>query len=302
MEQTKALFDIKAEALIAILLEMHPEWNHEAMHIQLKGSFERQLSREVERVQIQKNAFGDVVQATIEIHRKGLYDQLPQGIFFGSKSGEDKVKSARERSETILKARRFFEPFEQAIYQPRLQAAQKEHQWMREIPDFLENFWGLELYRADLSAEQRYHLYNWLPVAHQIVGDWAMTALVFERVIGYPVQIRRIAPLKYELPVNPQPMNEIALGEDSYLGGQYQEDIPALEIRIEVSESALFDFLADGVKQNGRQRRVLENVLYPHFLPFDVPYKTHITLKINSLQKPQLVTDAILGYNAILMS
>jgi hypothetical protein len=298
MAPTKALFDIKAEALAAILLEMHPHLTREQLHVHLKGNFERRLSREV-------SSITGKTTRTIEIHRKGLYDQLPQGIFWGSESGSDKVAAARQRTKTIEKARAFFHPLEQAMYQPRLAAAELEHQWMREVPQFLKQFWGLDAYQAELSDAQQQLLYRLLPEAHRIVGDWAMTAVVFEALIGHPVEIRRIAPLQYELPTVSQPMNCVALGENSYLGGTFQDDTPALEIRIlEVTAETLFDFLVGEKERNvpGRQLKVLENVLYPHFLPFDAAYKTRIIMKTNALQEACALNKAVLGFNTILMS
>jgi Type VI secretion, TssG len=297
MEPINVLFDVKTEALIAILLEMHPDLSCEQLLIDLKGDFERRVRQEVGSVKSKTTTFGETVHH-IEVHRKGLYDKLPQGLFLSSVSGDNKIESARQRDQAMRQARRFFHPLEQGMYQPRLAAAQMEQQWMQELPDFLEKFWGLDAYQAELTDVQRHLLYSLLPEAHRIVGDWAMTALVFEQLIGQPVQIRRVAPRKHELPHAPQPMNAIALGEGSYLGGMFQDDMPALEIHIlDITEETLFDFLV-----GGRQRKVLETILYPHFLPFDATYKMCIVFKNNPSRAARALQNAILGFNALLLS
>lgn len=106
--------------------------------------------------------------------------------------------------------------------------------------DAMTRFWGIA--DADLPASPLINLLYLLPLTHGIVGDLPHTQQCFENVLGHPVQLRVVGPLRYALagPAGNAPavpasgfLGNLALGRDLALGGDYQETLPTLEISLQ---------------------------------------------------------------------
>ena len=104
----------------------------------------------------------------------------------------------------------------------------------------MTRFWGIA--DADLPASPLINLLYLLPLTHGIVGDLPHTQQCFENVLGHPVQLRVVGPLRYALagPAGNAPavpasgfLGNLALGRDLALGGDYQETLPTLEISLQ---------------------------------------------------------------------
>jgi type VI secretion system protein ImpH len=293
MKILKPLFDMKAETFIAAMLEENPRLELEQMIVSLQGLARRRSSYEVSQVKSKQYEDRETV-CRISVQRKGLYDNLPQGLFLALETppDSDPIAVARATEAQIAATRQFLLPFEQAMYLPRIETEILEKDLTIDFPDFLETFWGLEEHSAYLTREQRHSLYYFLPEAHRIVGDWATTALFFEQIMGHTVRICPIAPLIQKIPKSEKAMDSMCLGENSFFSGSFKDDIPALEISIlGVTTAELPDFLPEG-----RQRKVLENILYAHFLPLESETVTKIGM-VETHQKGFKLETAVLGYN-----
>jgi hypothetical protein len=293
MKILKPLFDIKAETFIAAMLEENPNLELEQMIVSLQGLARRRSGYEVSKVKTKQYDDRETV-CHIAVQRKGLYDNLPQGLFLTLETGaqDDPIAVARATEQQIAAARQFLLPFEQAMYLPRIETEILEKDLTIDFPDFLETFWGLDAHSAYLTRQQRHQLYYFLPEAHRIVGDWAITALFFEQIMGHTVRIRPIAPLIQKVPKSENAMDTMCLGENSFFSGSFKDDIPALEISIlDVTTEELPDFLPEG-----RQRNVLENILYAHFLPLESETVTKIVV-VETHHKGFELETAVLGYN-----
>jgi hypothetical protein len=293
MKVLKSLFDMKVETYIASMLEENPNLELEQMIVSLQGASRRRSSYEVGQVKAKKYDNRETV-CQIAVQRKGLYDHLPQGLFLTLETAphENSVEVARRTEQQIAAARQFLLPFEQAMYLPRIETEILEKDLTIDFPFFLETFWDLEPHQAYLTQQQRHQLYYFLPEAHRIVGDWTTTALFFEQILGHTVRIRPIAPLVQKVPMSENSIDKCCLGEDTYFGGTFLDDIPALEVSIlDVTQTELPDFLPDGT-----QRNVLENILYEYFLPLESEVVTKIVVVENHLNGFGL-DQAVLGYN-----
>ncbi len=293
MKILKPLFDMKAETFIAAMLEENPNLELEQMIISLQGLARRRSGYEVQQVKAKRYEDRETV-CHISVQRKGLYDNLPQGLFLAleTPAQDDPIAVARATEQQIAAARQFLLPFEQAMYLPRIETEILEKDLTIDFPDFLETFWGLDAHSAYLTRQQRHQLYYFLPEAHRIVGDWAITALFFEQIMGHTVRIRPITPLIQTVPKSEYAMDKMCLGENSFFSGSFKDDIPALEISIlGVTTAELPDFLPEG-----RQRKVLENILYAHFLPLESEAVTKIVV-VETHQKGFELETAVLGYN-----
>jgi hypothetical protein len=271
----KSLFDMRAEAFIAMMS------THYAANTQLEqwmlvtaGASKKRSSTEVQEVQ--SKIYNDETVYYVKTNRKGLFDNLPQGLFLDLE-GEYESPTERTRAfeRQIKEARKFFLPFEQAIYMPSISAEVLEQRLTETFPDFLESFWGLERYRDCLDERQRQILYHLLPETHRITGDWALTSRCFELILQYPIMIQFAAPKEYPNPQGEIAALELSLGDDTIVGTTFKDDTPTVEITVcEVPYALLDSFLEDG-----KGRKLLEEVLYGFFLPLEAAVETVISMR-----------------------
>jgi type VI secretion system protein ImpH len=223
------------------------------------GLFARRYRRDLGTVGEEQFERGSrsVARTTLEVHREGLYDALPQQVFHqpgSSPAGhpptvramvEDSLAQRRKEKAT----RKFFLPFEQEFFRYRVRLEQEERRYFNSLAtswynEALAHFWNLA--DAGLPPVVLTNLLYLLPLACHIVGDLPRTQRCFESVLGQSVQLRLVAPQRHSLPTAPtntQPtsgtLGSLALGRDLVLGGDYQETLPALEVtvqRLTVSE------------------------------------------------------------------
>lgn len=222
----------------------------------------------------------------IEVHRDGLYDYLPEGLFHQAttqpRDQRETFAELDEQSRRRAAARRFFQPIEQEYYLQRLLLELEERKFdvsednLRQNPqaDVLRQFWGLP--PNLLSVRQLNNLLHLLPIAHRIVTNPDLAKQCFELILGVPVQLRTIPPLVFAIELTPgdvpvaDELSRAGLG-DFALDGLYQDTMPAIEIRIgPLNNAQMTDFLA-----NGRSRAIL-NLLIKYFLPAESEVVDHL--------------------------
>jgi hypothetical protein len=187
----------------------------------------------------------------LEVHREGMYDALPQQVFHQPGTGSTDappgpramVEDIRLQRRKEKATRRFFLPFEQEFFHFRVLIEQEERRYFTNLTarwynEALAGFWGVA--DSGLPPEPLTNLLYLLPLAHSIVGDLPRTKQCFESVLGQPVELRVVAPLRHALPTarTTQPtagtgtLGSLSLGRDMVLSGEYQETLPALEISL----------------------------------------------------------------------
>jgi hypothetical protein len=285
----KALFDVRAEVVAAALLADDENLIPEQIIVAAKGHAQRRSHHEIK--EIKKRIFDHDEVWQIEVNRKGLFDTLPERIFLRLDDDyPDALAKAKAIERQIGEARKFFLPFEQALFLPRIEIEQLEQKWTEGLPKFVEDLWGLRAFADCLTARQAFLLCYLMPEAHRIAGDWDLTKLCFEAVLRKTIVFNFIAPLEYEIPETNAPTDEIELG-DLVLGESFRDDIPALEIAIEgISLAELPDCLP-----GGKRRKLLETLLYSYFLPLDVTVVTRI--EVTEEAWGFTFGEAVLGYN-----
>ncbi|PJJ59350.1 type VI secretion system baseplate subunit TssG [Hymenobacter chitinivorans] len=249
-------------------------------------------------------------KTTVEVHREGLYDALPQELFHhpsdptprpGVQPMVEEIQTQRRKEKA---ARRFFLPLEQEFYRFRVLLEQEERRYMTNLSaewynEVLARFWNLE---GQLPARQVTALLYLLPLAHRITGDLELTRRCFESVLETPVVLRTVAPLRFATPAPAAPaassgglsLGNLELGRQFVLGGLYQETLPALEISLpDLTTAALESFLSDTW-----QARALQ-LLCQYFIAFE----TDVVLRYEVAQEEPafVLADAdgeapVLGY------
>jgi hypothetical protein len=258
-------FDLRIEVILAELLAYG--YAFDDFLVQPVGLFARRYRRDLGTVRDEdyERGYRSVVRTVLEVHREGLYDALPQQVFHQPGAPAPTVQAMVEdihvqrRKEKAT--RRFFLPFEQEFFRFRVHIEQEERRYFTNLSarwynEALARFWGL----ADrgLPPEVLTNLLYLLPLAHSVVGDLPRTQRCFESVLGQPVQLRVVAPLRHPLPpaasaadpagtTGGDTLGSLALGRDLVLGGDYQETLPALEISLhQLSVAELEAYLAGG--------------------------------------------------------
>ena len=289
-----AIFDIRVETLAATLLAQADgttkDIDLEQIVVAPISAARRRVAHDVEA--IRRKYYDHETALLIEINRKGLFDTLPERLFLRL---DEEYKDAKARTKAInqqiREARRFFLPYEQAMFHPRIEAEQLEQKYTESFPAFLHEVWGLPEFKEELDDRQRFLLCYLLPEAHRIVGNWDLTGLCFEAVLQKPVFLNFVAPMELSNPASDTVASEMRLGDDSIMGDTFQDDMPTLEVIIKgVTYPDLPDYLP-----GGKNRRVLEDLLYSYFLPLDVPVLTKIMVTDDALGFN--LGEAILGYN-----
>lgn len=289
-----AIFDIRAETLAANLLayadgEMQG-FGLEQVVVAAKGMARRRVDHDV--AEVRKKYYEQDTALFIEVNRKGLFDTLPERLFLRLDEAYDTpIKRTKAIEQQIKDARKFFLPFEQAIFHPRIEAEQLEEKWTEGFPDFIKAVWGLPAFGKALDDRQRFLLCYLIPEAYRIVGNWNLTGLCFEAVLQKPVNLNFIPPMTLDNPTGEAAANELRLGEDTVVGTSFKDDMPALEVEIKaVTQEEIPNYLP-----GGDSRKILEDLLYSYFLPLDVMVKTKISVTEDAWGFS--FDQAILGYN-----
>ena len=245
-------FDLRLEVIMAELLDYG--YAFDDFLVQPVGLFARRYRRDLGSVRDEQfeRAHRPVVRTVLELHREGLYDALPQQVFH-QPGNDSSVTSAGVRAmvESIRTQRRkekatrlFFLPFEQEFFRCRVRIEQEERRYFSNLSarwynEAMARFWGVA--DAGLPAGPLTNLLYLLPLAANIVGDLPRTRQCFENVLGQPVQLHMVAPLRHALlPAAASPLQSqgatlgsLALGRDLVLGGDYQETLPALQVTLQ---------------------------------------------------------------------
>jgi len=295
--EISANFDIRLETLAATLIGQAEgqlkDFGLENIVVAPIGTEKRRYRGDVDV--LKKKYYDHDPALLLQANRKGLFDTLPQGLFLRL---DETYESAKARTKAIKQqikdSRKFFLPFEQAMYHPRIEVEQIEQKYTEGFPDFVHKIWGLDAFDAILSERQKFLLCYLLPEAHRVVGNWQLTGLCFEAVLQKPINLRFVPPVRIENPYRDLPFHEMRLGDNAIMGADFQDDMPALEVEVRgVTYEDLPDFL-----ENGKNRKILEDLLYSYFIPLDIPLATKIIVTEDALGLN--LGEAVLGYNLVI--
>jgi predicted component of type VI protein secretion system len=108
-----------------------------------------------------------------------------------------------------------------------------------------------------------------LPYAHEIIGNWSLTAQWLELFTGHQVSISEEDFPLYDLPESLQKrLGGAVLGQDLVLGNSFSDGIPAVKIVFEEMEAGELAGLLPG----GEEHAFLEEHFVQYLLPVETPY------------------------------
>ncbi len=303
-------FDVRLEVLLAELLENNAiEFND--VLVRPIGLFGRGYQRDLHDIQFKEIEVGKVKEIDkiiFSVWREGIFDALPEGLFFKPLNRKYK-KSSHEIQEEIKKtqqreraARDFFLPIDHEFFHHKVVLEQIERETVpgftsetgREV--FLKDFWDIDL--QDISPDQKTTLLYFLPYAFKFKADMAKLEEVFSAVLKEKVVIRKTRGQEAELADEFIPrLGETFLGINTILGNTFNDGLPTYRIRVlELINKEVEKYLP------GRSQDKLIKVLMAFFFPLDYEYQVSIDVRRREMQFKLDNTkhQGLLGLNTIL--
>lgn len=254
--------DYLVETIIASFMEKGMD--AESVRIVRIGKTRATVGKDIEQVSIDydwEHESNDRLK--FYINREGIYDILPEGIFFqGSDKGNsndikatvEKIKKNRQEEARI---RQFFSVFENEIDHTLVQAHLQERKVIRsntssDMAKIFIDFWPI---LGILTLEQSILFMHMIPVVHKLRGDKVKICKILTQLLGLPVElkpieIKKITRDKY-LSDKHHTTNKIIIDDYMYDG---QQDIQM--IIKEIPQNRIVEFL-----KNGKGRLVIEEMI-----------------------------------------
>lgn len=295
--------DVKAEV-----------WLNQAMENGLEPSdfvanndlfFEREFGRDICKTELVEAGW---LNDYLELHlsRPGLYDLLPEGLFFQPKIADmQKVLSVAEMAAQYRvnktkekEIRRFFKPFENEFFYQQLQLEREEIRLLEGLREgrlnhFFLRFWDLpEALDLSLSIS----LLLLLPYAHQVAGNIALMQQALRILLQEEVLIKSGQPRPTAVGELVQPLGMQALGDTMVCGSEFMEDYPVLVYQIgPLRHSTVTSYLTGG------ENELLINTFNRFFAPLEADIAVQIEIERSqvSIEMSELV-QPILGYTSVL--
>jgi hypothetical protein len=272
--------DIRVEVLLAQCIESG--LSQKEFAVQADGFFYRTYVHDLYEAQVNDQ---DKYLKFLSLHlsRPGLYDALPEGLFFQAEAGGRRAKTAAEMAEEYRlnktkekEIRKFFAPFENEFFLHTLQNETIESNllqglrsgWLKE---YFIDFWRLP---PDIPVNAALIMVMFLPYVHTIAGDLEATAGVLQKIINEPVKIN----LKYSYDnagyMEYNVLGSFALGSELVCGKSFQEQFPVVTVNIgPLQKTKGYQYV------NGGNYFSLLQVFYNYFIPANAEVKTNVLLK-----------------------
>jgi type VI secretion system protein ImpH len=270
--------DLKVEFILAELMKTSLDPDNTVIHA--LGIFKRRYSKDLVRGEIKEYRESKRQFLELSVHRNGLYDLLPNGLFHQPQNRKSNLNPAQAieehkyQKQVERESRLFFLPFEQELYRLSLFLEIEERKSIFTTQNVLNNqafidFWHI----PDFFNEQQIcNLLYILPLAASVVGDKLLTRLCFESILNDHVGIFESAPVRHEVTETGNSiLNNVYLGADFVIENSFSEVAPCLEIHITPSrQEDLIQYLEGGVKM-----KMLEFLL-GYFTPFENDVRIHL--------------------------
>ncbi len=299
-----AQIDIKAEALLASFLLNNQLQLHEFITWH-ESSFKRKFSRDVSQGKVQEG-INNKTWLQVYLSRNGLYDLLPEGLFFQpgesanrAQSVPEMVQQYRQDQQEEKEVRLFFQPFEHEFFLHRLRNEQEESSLLKGLhsgmlDDYFIQFWNLP---RTISHQQSLALILLMPYAHLITGDMELMPVCLEKILGEQVKASiKPAPVQHAKEQS-NILGRFILGNDLVCGEMFDEDYPVIEFSIgTLKYSAELDYLP-----GGKYYSLLETYIR-YFVPVEAEVRITIVLSKADINSRKLKTgiEPVLGTSAVL--
>ena len=295
--------DVRAEVLLAQAMEAGL-LQHE-FTVQADGFFYRTHANDLYKKNINDNTLYKSFLA-LHLSRLGLYDSLPEGLFFQNEPSGNGIKSAVEMAEEYRlnkkkenEVRKFFAPFEHEFFLQTLKNEIAETgllQGLRSgwLKEYFIDFWKLP---QNIPVNAALLLVMFLPHVHRIVGDVEATAGVLQKILNEKVVIS----ISYEGNTSTNAafniLGNYKLGGSLTCGESFKEQYPVANINIgPLQKTKAFQYV-----EGGNYFSLLQT-FYNYFIPATAEVRTTIILKteVEKLILNEMIDVPLLGISSVL--
>ncbi|CAN5911980.1 hypothetical protein BH24BAC1_BH24BAC1_10700 [soil metagenome] len=272
-------FDLCVESVAAWLLENEPEVTRSGqLLVRPRGHQCRAVAREVQEISGAAFDAEGKELLYLDINREGLFDALPEMLFLQPPPQEENlVEKAQHLAAQKEGARRFFLPFEEVLYQARIDAERAEREAMKGMASRCLHFFGLAngSLEEGVLPKQLLAFALALPLTDRIVGNLDLIKNLLESVLGKNVTLTPAASTAYAIPEAQQSrLGEALLGIDLLAGGTFTDGIRTLEATVyDITPEELANWLPGGTL-----RQLLEDHLLPRLLTVGENVKVQIEI------------------------
>jgi predicted component of type VI protein secretion system len=267
--------DFRAEAVVAQLLPHTGDALPLVVHTD--DFFYRRFNRDITRTEVDDGLLH------IHLSRAGLYDLLPEGLFFNQLSNSKVPQTASEMAEEYKQnkkqeqeVRKFFSPLENEFFMHRYKNFAAESQLLRGLQNetinrYFAQFWQLP---DDMPLAMMQRLVLLLPYVHEMAGDCPLMAEALQAILGEPVQCRLVRFEAQQTKLHYNQLGHFALGSTLTCGQDYEEEALGFVFSIgPLQKRAAQDFLVGGQLYSTLQS------FYRFFVPAGTDITTQITLQ-----------------------
>jgi hypothetical protein len=302
-QEMKALgCDVKAETQLVLALEKG--LMQEDFVVRSDSLFVREFSKDLVNPELKEDVRKRML---LELHlsRGGVYDQLPEGLFFqqfqqrGKGFAADMAADHKRNKKKEEDLRQFFLPFDNDFFWQRIQLEQEEGRLLEGLQSGILNDYFVEFWNIPRSIPRAFiaPLILLLPYAHQIAGNLQLTAECLEQLLLEPVLVNQKRPdATHTKSILSPGLGEGQLGLDMLCGEEFWEDCPVIEFVIgPLQRSRVTDYL-DG----GNRFEFLET-FNRFFVPAGLDIEFAIRVPAENQNMIILQEDGpVLGYSSVL--
>jgi type VI secretion system protein ImpH len=273
------------------------------------GGFQRSYRKDVETVSEDYSDNDKKKYYHVKTHREGIYDMLPEGLFHKpisvkNTTSESEIAEAIERHKTEeADARRFFLPFEAAIYRLRIEMTLYENRLDKkahhnDLLNIFANHW--EVFRY-LDVQQSNIFLQVLPLIHELRDQHELIERLLEMIfdISFSISIQLRSPDRPHVAIV-SVMGQDRLGVDLTTGNKkYRDGEDEILVRVGPLEDHQMNDFLPGCKSD----RILQ-YLFDYLLP------AHMEVVVELVQNPsqrgarlrdkEKVTKSVLGFSTYL--
>lgn len=302
-EIKNSYYDVKTETQLALAIENG--FAEDDFIIDCDSFFYREYSKNVLFSEVKEDAAKKIF-LQLHLTRNGLYDQLPEGLFYQhSKSSQQTAGATEMAAEYKMNkqkeqdTRRFFAPFENDFFWQRIQLEKEEMQLLREfqaggLNDYFTCFWDIS---SVVPSSLITRFIKLLPYAHSISGDLNIMAQCLRTILQEPIKVNVISAALSKADSNCiHQLGSARIGINTVLGEQFFENYPIMEFVIgPLKHSPVTDYL-----EGGNMDEFL-NMFYRFFVPADSEVITTVEVeKEKSYIVLQANDEPVLGYSSVI--
>ena len=255
------------------------------------GSARMKVGKDIENVRMEYSPDDEINDCLrIYVNREGLYDVLPEGVFFlgidllESTDIKKVVNQVRQYRKEEMEIRKFFSVFEDEIDRTLVQMQLLERRVDRKnvYPDFANVFTAYWPVIRQLSLEQATLFMRIVPIIHKIRGNQRKISKALSLILGLPVTLSHVLSRRKCACI--PAFGQARLGESLVIGSEFRSGGYDTCVTVHsIPRNRISEFLA-----NGKSRYILLELID---MLFTADTEVKIKLNVVSAEKMCIISN-----------